>query len=136
MKVNRPARYGSSGVTLIEMSLVMFLLVTLMSMGLFFNTKIAEWKAGRIAAETLRGVYSAQRLYLSDNPTTAVSSLTSTMLIPYLPNQATSMPTITSLTNTTLTIKITVSPPTINNGSGGNYDPSGSTKDSLWDVGE
>ena len=136
MKANRATGKSLSGVTLIEMSLVMFLLIALMSTGLFFNTKVAEWRAGREAAETLRSVYAAQRLYLSDNPMTPVTSLTSAMLIPYLPNQATSIPTITSLTNTTLTIKFTVSPPTINNGSGGNYDPSGNTKDSLWDVGE
>ena len=136
MKVYHPVRSHLPGVTLIEMSLVMFLLVALMSTGLFFNTKIGEWRAGREAAETLRGVYAAQRLYLSDNPTAPVSGLTNAVLIPYLPNQLTTMPTVTSLANATLTIKVTVSPPTINDGSGGNYDPSGNPKDSLWDVGE
>jgi hypothetical protein len=136
MKVHRPVRNRLPGVTLIEMSLVMFLLVALMSTGLFFNSKVGEWRAGREAAETLRGVYAAQRLYLSDNPTAPISSLTNALLIPYLPNQLATMPTITSLTNATLTIRVTTSPPTINNGSGGNYDPSGNSKDSLWDVGE
>jgi type II secretory pathway pseudopilin PulG len=136
MNVYHSLRNRRSGVTLIEMTLVIFLLIALMSTGLFFSGKISEWKSGREASETLRGVYSAQRLYLADNPTTTVSSLTTALLLPYLPNRPATFPTITSLTNTTLTVRVTVSPPTINNGSGGSYDPSGNSKDSLWDVGE
>ena len=75
-------------------------------------------------------------MYLADNPTASVSTLTSTLLIPYLPNQATSMPTVKSLTGANLSILVNVSPPVINAGSGTTYDPSGSSKDSLWDVGE
>jgi len=136
MNAHSSVRNRHTGVTLIEMTLVIFLLIALMSTGLFFSTKISEWKSGREASETLRSVYSAQRLYLADNPTTTVSSLTEALLLPYLPNRQATFPTITSLTNTTLSVKVTVSPPTINNGSGGSYDPSGNTKDSLWDVGE
>lgn len=136
MNARRTLRKRHAGVTLIEMTLVIFLLVALMSTGLFFSSKISEWKSGREASETLRGVYAAQRLYLADNPTTSVSSITKALLLPYLPNRPATFPTVTSLTNATLTIKVTVSPPTINNGSGGNYDPSGNSKDSLWDVGE
>lgn len=122
--------------TLLEMSIVLLVLLTLIGTSLFGTRKIDEWKLGRQASETLRSVYSAQRMYLADNPTASVSGLTSTLLIPYLPNGATTMPTVKSLTGTNLSILVNVSPPVINAGSGTTYDPSGSSKDSLWDVGE
>jgi prepilin-type N-terminal cleavage/methylation domain-containing protein len=124
------------GLTLIEMSLVLFILVALMSTGLFFSNAIANWQKGRNAAESLRLVYAAQRAYLADNPTVAVSTITSAQLIPYLPNGVTSIPTVTSLTGTTLNIKVNVSPPIIDSGNGTAYDPSASNKDSLWDIGQ
>jgi hypothetical protein len=65
-----------------------------------------------------------------------VASLTDVLLIPYLPNQAATLPTVKSLNGATLPIIVTVSPPVINNGSGATYDPSGCNNDSLWDVGE
>ena len=73
---------------------------------------------------------------LADNPTVAVSTITNSKIIPYLPNQATSMPQVTSLVGTKLNILVNVSPPVINGGNGVTYDPSGSSNDSLWDVGE
>ena len=111
-------------------------LMALISTGLFVSKKTDEWRLGRQASESLRSVYSAQRMYLADNPTASVGSLTSTLLIPYLPNQATSIPTVKSLTGATLNLIVNVSPPVINSGSGGTYDPSGCSTDSLWDVGE
>ncbi len=126
----------SPGFTLLEMSVVLMVLLALMSTGLFISKKTDEWRLGRQASESLRSVYSAQRMYLADNPTASVSTITAALLIPYMPNQATSIPTITSLTGTTLTIILNVSPPVINAGSGSTYDPSGSSNDSLWDVGE
>lgn len=122
--------------TLLEMTIVIMVLLALVKIGLFTSTKLDEWKLGRAASESLRSVYSAQRMYLADNPTAAVSSLTSTLLLPYLPNNVTVMPTVKSLTGTSLSFIVNVSPPIINNGSGVAYDPSGSSKDSLWDVGE
>jgi type II secretory pathway pseudopilin PulG len=122
--------------TLLEMTIVIMVLLALIKTGLFVSTKMDEWKLGRDGAETLRTVYSAQRMYLADNPTVAVTDITSTVIIPYLPNGATAMPTVKSLVNTQLSILVNVSPPVINAGSGVTYDPSGSNKDSLWDVGE
>lgn len=127
-----PAR----GFTLIEMSLVIFLLIAMMSAGLFCSTAISDWKQGRAASETLRGAYVAQRTYLADYPTTDISTLTRTMLLPYLPDHPASFPTVTSLDNRTLNIKVSVSPPVVDNGDGSYYDPSGQPDDSLWDVGE
>ena len=75
-------------------------------------------------------------MYLADNPTVSVASLTPALVLPYLPNNVTVMPTVKSLTGANLGIIVTVSPPVINAGSGTAYDPSGSNNDSLWDVGE
>jgi len=121
--------------TLLEMTLVLLVLLTLISVGLFSSKKYGDWKLARAASEGLRDVYSAQRMYLADNPTVAVTSLTTNMLLPYLPNNATALPTVKSLTGVTLTYNVTVSPPLLLL-NGATYDPSGSSSDSLWDVGE
>ena len=125
-----------SGFTLLEMTIVIMVMMTLLGTGLFVSSQFGNWKLGRAASEELRTVYSAQRMYLADNPTASVSAITNNNLVPYLPNRATSMPTVKSLTGTTLSIRVNVSPPNINNGSGGVYDPSGKSNDSLWDVGQ
>ena len=136
MKPPYLSRKSQKAFTLLEMTVVILVLLSLIKIGLFTFSKMDEWRLGREASETLRSVYSAQRMYLADNPTASVSEITSTLLLPYLPNHATVMPTVTSLTGVTLSLLINVSPPTINAGSGVAYDPSGSTHDSLWDVGE
>ncbi len=129
----------SKAFTLLEMTIVIMVLIALMGLGLFTNRKMDEWKLGRAASETLRSVYTAQRMYLADNPTASVASLTPALVLPYVPNLpvgATTLPTVKSLEGTTLTILVNVSPPVIDGGSGVAYDPSGSNQDSLWDVGE
>jgi len=128
-------RLHRSGATLIEMSIVICVLLALMSTGLYFGSKIKEWQAGKEAAEQLRGVYAAQRMYLADHPTTLVANLAAVNLIPYLPNNPGAMPTIHSLEDEELDIDVTVSPPVLTSGDAV-YDPSGSPNDSLWDVGE
>ncbi|MEO8613662.1 MAG: type II secretion system protein [Luteolibacter sp.] len=122
--------------TLTEMTIVIVVLLVLMKSGFFVFSKMSDWKLGRDAAETLRTVYTAQRLYLADNPTALVTNLTSALLIPYLPNDAVAIPTVKSLTGATLSINVNVYPPVIASGTGSTYDPSGSNVDSLWDVGE
>jgi len=130
-----PTRRFHQGATLIEISIVICVLLALMSTSLYFGSQIKEWKAGKEAAEQLRGVYAAQRMYLADHPTTAVTSLTSANLIPYLPNNPGVMPTVLSLDDDELGINVTVSPPVLTLGNAV-YDPSGSSSDSLWDAGE
>ena len=125
-----------NGFTLVEMTVVIMVLMTLMGTGLYVSKQYGNWQLGRTAAENLRTVYAAQRMYLADNPTAVVANITNSQIIPYLPNRATSMPTVKSLAGVTLSIRINVTPPSINNGSGGVYDPSGNTTDSLWDVGQ
>jgi type II secretory pathway pseudopilin PulG len=122
--------------TLLEMTVVIMVLLALVQTGMFTSRKIDEWKLGRLATETLRSVYSAQRMYLADNPTVAVSALTPAVILSYLPNNPATMPTVATLSGDKLPILVNVSPPIINAGSGVPYDPSGSNKDSLWDVGE
>ncbi len=124
------------GFTLLEMTIVIMVLIALISTGLVVNRKMDEWKLGRAASETLRQVHSAQRMFLGENPTRLVSSLTHEDIIPYLPGNATAMPTVKSLTGAQLPILVNVSPPVINAGSGVPYDPSGDNRDQLWDVGE
>lgn len=136
MKTSNQSGVTKKAFTLLEMTVVIMMMLALMGTGMFVNRKMDEWKLGREAAETLRSVYSAQRMFLADNPTRLVSSLTSTDIIPYLQNGATSLPTVKSMTGASLGILVNVSPPAINAGSGVVYDPSGNTKDSIWDVGE
>lgn len=96
-----------------------------------------DWQLARAASEDLRTVYAAQRLYLADNPIVQVSDLTDAKLIPYLSNRATEIPQIMCLDGELRTIRVTISPPNIRDGLGvGIYDPSATTTDSLWDVGE
>jgi prepilin-type N-terminal cleavage/methylation domain-containing protein len=136
MKKQCASRFHGRAFTLLEMSIVIMVMLALVSTGLFVSRKMDEWKLAREAAETLRSVYSAQRMYLADNPTVSVANIATSSIIPYLPGQVTAMPTVKSLTGASLGILVNVSPPVINAGSGVVYDPSGSSKDSLWDVGE
>jgi type II secretory pathway pseudopilin PulG len=122
--------------TLLEMTVVLLVILALTRVGFVSSKKMTEWKLGRAASETLRSVHTAQRLYLADNPIVSVSSLTSGMIVPYLPNNVTTMPTVRALSGANLSILVNVSPPVINAGGGVVYDPSGNSKDSLWDVGQ
>jgi len=126
----------TNGFTLVEMTVVIMVLMTLLGTGLFVSKQYGNWQLGRGGAENLRTVYAAQRMYLADNPTATVANITAGQIIPYLPNRATTMPTVKSLTGATLAIRVNVTPPNINNGAGGIYDPSGNSNDSLWDIGQ
>lgn len=136
MKTVRQSPHSESGFTLLEMTIVILVLLTLVGVGMFSYRKMDEWKLGRTAAETLRDVYSAQRMFLSDNPTTPVASITDANLLPYMRDNPATMPTVESVEGDQLTIKVNASPPVITAGSGVVYDPSGKTGDSLWDVGK
>jgi prepilin-type N-terminal cleavage/methylation domain-containing protein len=141
MKPSATKQFQPSAFTLLEMSIVIMVLLSLIGVGLFSSKKIDEWKLARQASETLRSVYSAKRMFLSDNPTRAVTTLTTADLIPYLPNNAVAMPAAKSLTGAALSYKVndvtaTKPPVYFIDGSGVHYDPSGSYTDQLWDVGE
>lgn len=140
MKVSQYPIRPKQGFTLLEMSIVIMILLALVKVGLFSSKKMDEWRLGRAASETLRTVYAAQRMYLADNPTKPPSELLPADILPYMSGNAngtmTALPTVKSLTGAALIIIVTTSPPTINAGNGGSYDPSGSTRDTLWDTGE
>lgn len=131
-----PASRSTRAFTLLELTIVIMVLIALMGLGLFTSRKMDEWKLGRQASETLRQVYSAQRMYLADNPTVLVTGLNSAMILPYMPGNPTAMPTVKSLANANLAIKVNASPPVILSDATTVYDPSGSNSDSLWDVGQ
>jgi len=136
MKTSRQPITRRRGVTLLEMTIVIMVLLALIGTGFFTYGKMDEWKLGRAASETLRQVHTAQRMFLADNPTRLVSSIVAADIIPYMPGNATALPTVKSLTGSQYGILVNVSPPVINAGSGVTYDPSGSNRDSLWDIGE
>jgi prepilin-type N-terminal cleavage/methylation domain-containing protein len=128
------------GFTLVEMTVVILVLMTMISAGFYGTSAYRNWSLAREAAETLRTTYVAQRTYLADNPTTPVTSLTPALLLPYFPGNPATFPTGKSLTGTNLTVRVNVSPPYMTASTGGTsgtrYDPSANTSDSLWDVGE
>lgn len=131
-----PPRTRRGGFTLLEMTVVILVLLSLVGMVSFSTGAINDWQAGREASETLRSVYVAQRTYLADHPTTPVSALTQADLLPYLPMQTGTFPQVEGLDGTMREIKVDISPPVIIGAGGGVYDPSGKPNDSLWDVGE
>lgn len=126
----------AAGFTLLEMTIVILVLLTLVGIGTYSSGRFADWKLGREAGETLREVHAAQRMFLADRPTTPVANITNADLLPYMRNNITSMPTVESLDGDQLPIMVNVSPPVVNSGGGVAYDPSGSSSDSLWDIGQ
>ena len=119
-----------------EMTIVLLVLLALIRAGFMVFGRIDDWKAGRDAAENLRSVHIAQRMFLADNPTVPVANMTPALIIPYLPNDAAALPIIRSLVPSNLNVLVNQIPPIIDSGNGTFYDPSGSRTDSLWDVGE
>ena len=139
MMTERTGRRGDCmrpGTTLLELTVVIMVILSMIGVTMFFAGGIDEWRKGKLGSEALREVYAAQRSFLADNPRRTVASLTSAELIPYLPNRASGLPTPEALDGSSLVVNVKVSPPVLTTTSGTAYDPSGTTKDSLWDVGE
>lgn len=124
-----------AGVTLIELTVVIMVLLAMTGLAIYYTGGMDKWNKGKEASEKLRSVYAAQKAYLADNPTVAVSSLNSNRITPYLPGGETSLPSVVSETGAALTIRLTVSPPVLVDAGGTIYDPSGNSNDGLWDVG-
>ncbi len=123
-----------SGLTLIEVTVVIVMVMVLISMSMYAVNGYRDWESATEASQQLRKVYNAQRTYLAEHPTVAVSTLTAADIIPYLSDNASALPTVKDKNGNELTIKVNVSPPVLVDG-GGTYDPSGDTDDGLWDVG-
>ena len=124
------------GMTLIELTLVILVIMGFMTASLFFAGNIREWRKGKVASVSLRSVYAAQRGFLADNPRRTLTSLVPTELVPYLPDKAAIFPVVQDLGGTNLTYNVQVTPPVLETSAGETYDPSGKPDDSLWDVGE
>lgn len=129
------AKPRHAGFTLLEMSMVICVLLVLVGSSFVVTGKVSEWRLGKDASENLRTVYTAQRMFLADNPTVLPAAITREQIIAYLPNRATEMPVIKPVKGTALTINVTAIPPYLLQ-NGVRYDPSGSTTDNVWDVGE
>lgn len=116
-----PVLSRNRGVTLIELSIVILVLLALAGIGLYVGGGYNTWNKERQAIEKLRTVYSAQRGYLADHPTTAVSALTPEMIIPYLATGEEDLPPVEGLDGSTQTIQVDVMPPVVPNGAGGEW---------------
>ena len=124
---------SKSGLTLVEMTVVIAMILVLAGAASLSIKPYLAYRDGRTAGEMLRAVKAAQLMYLSDNPSTPVANLTQALLLPYMPNAT--WPTLPSVNGRTPTIDCTKFPPVaVLNGAP--YDPSGSTTDGLWDVGQ
>lgn len=121
--------------TLIEITVVIVVLMTLIGTSMYVVGGYKEWKLGSEASQKLRKVYNAQRTYLAEHPTESPASLTAAKVIPYLSDNASSLPKVESLEGDELNIKVSVSPPVVIDGDGADYDPSGDSADGIWDVG-
>ena len=123
------------GLTLIEMTVVIVVLMILIGMSVFSVNGYKEWQRSTESSRVLRMVYNAQRTYLAEHPTEKVSSLTASKIIPYLSDKSTVLPTAEAIDGSKLTVKVSVFPPVLVDGGGNDYDPSGDTADGVWDVG-
>jgi prepilin-type N-terminal cleavage/methylation domain-containing protein len=125
--------FRARGFTLVELSVVIAIILLLGGAATLGIKPYYAYRDGRTAGEALRSVKAAQLMYLADHPSALVSSLTpdssSTGLLPYMPGGT--WPILPSLNGAVPTINCTVFPPVISV-----PDPSGSTTDGLWDVGQ
>ncbi len=136
-------RKQHSGVTLIEMTVVIVVLVLLVSISFFGFNGFRNWQLGSAAGQALRQVETAQRTFLSDFPTRDVTSLTQSEIEPYLSNGFTfariingtnGVGGIEGISGEVLDFNVAVFPPQLVTG-GAVYDPSPSPQDGLWDLG-
>lgn len=127
-------RSRERGLSLIEITLVIGLMLALASIITYSISSMTDWKQGRAASEKLKSVYIAQKSYLADHPTSSYATLSSNDLIPYLPGSPGALPTQKSLAGEDLALNFRVMPPQFQIGTTG-YDPSDGPTDGLWDVG-
>lgn len=124
------------GTTLIELSVTIAVILLLAGAASLAIKPYLAYRDGRAAGEMLRAVKAAQLMYLSDNPSTPVTSLTSGPtgnLAPYMPNGA--WPTLPLINGQQPTINCTVFPPVaVLNGA--TYPPGPPKTDGLWNVGQ
>jgi len=131
----RRAVQGRAGLTILEMTVVIVVLLTLIGISMYAMSGYREWQRGSEGSRVLRMVYNAQRTYLAEHPTESVSDLSAEKIIPYLSGNLTALPTAEALDGSVLSVDVSVTPPVLLNNEDIEYDPSGDTDDGLWDVG-
>ncbi len=92
---NNGRRFGSwdlqasrarGGFTLVEMSVTIAMILVLVGGASLGIQPYLAYRDGRASGEMLRSVKAAQLMYLSDYPSTPVTSLTQALILPYMPN--------------------------------------------------
>ena len=127
------ASRSNRGTTLVELSIVIATIILLTGIVSLGVGAYSAYRDGQTAGEVLRSVKTAQMMYLADNPSASVSSLTPALLQPYMPNAT--WPTLPTVGSQQPTINCAVFPPVaVLNGL--TYNPSGSQTNGLWNVGQ
>jgi prepilin-type N-terminal cleavage/methylation domain-containing protein len=126
------ASRARGGFTLVEMSVTIAMILVLVGGASLGIQPYLAYRDGRASGEMLRAVKAAQLMYLSDYPSTPVTSLTQALILPYMPHGT--WPTLPLVNGVAPTINCAVFPPIAVLG-GTPYDPSGSATDDLWDAG-
>jgi prepilin-type N-terminal cleavage/methylation domain-containing protein len=129
----QPSLRRQRGLSLIEISLVIALILGMMSIVGMNIYAMRDWQDGKDAGLSLQAVFAAQRGYMADHPTANIATISTAELEAYLPAGWSTMPTFRSLDDEVLTLDHTVMPPQLLLGDTA-YDPSGSTSDGLWDT--
>ena len=126
------ASRARGGFTLVEMSITIAMILVLVGGASLGIQPYLAYRDGRTSGEMLRAVKAAQLMYLSDYPSTPVTSLTKALILPYMPHGT--WPTLPLVNGVAPTINCAVFPPVAVLGATP-YDPSGSATDDLWDAG-
>ena len=124
---------AKGGFTLVEMSVTIAMILVLVGGASLGVQPYLAYRDGRASGEMLRAVKAAQLMYLSDYPSTPVTSLTQALILPYMPHGT--WPTLPLVNGVAPTINCAVFPPVAVLG-GTTYDPSGAANDGLWDAGQ
>lgn len=132
--LHSPGNSRCRGLTLVEISLVIGIMLALASVVTYSISSMTNWQKGRTAAESLKAVYVAQKGYLADHPTHDPSHFTQERLLPYLPGRPGAFPEAEDLDGGELQLNFETMPPTWQR-SGNDYDPSDKSDDGLWDIG-
>jgi prepilin-type N-terminal cleavage/methylation domain-containing protein len=121
---------STRGTTLIELSVTIAVILILVGTASLCIKPYYDYRDGRAAGETLQMVNAARLMYLSDHPATDLANLTQADLLPYIPNTNGVWPLLPPINGIRPTIDFThfrvVS----------TLDPSPSTTDGLWDIGQ
>ena len=121
------------GLTLIELTVVIVVLLALIGASMFAMGGYREWQKQSEAETALRSVYTAQRTYLAEHPTKIPAGLKPadiTEMKKYLSDGSGEWPDVENLDGDPLNYDVKVSPPVFTN------DPSGDDNDGKWDLGE